>query len=624
MYLNTHPLLSILFSLLILNGFYNLSKIISKNKYFVFLEDYAVQGKVILFFLIINLISILFYNFFLFYGVNEFFLKIIVILLILIGLYKPYNFKGILEKFRLINTKTKLLLFLIIFGYFLISLLPVTDPDSLDYHLTLPYLSLMNGKFFIQKEWFTSQLSGAGEALIILGLSINAYKLSSILQFASLFAVMIAIIDLKQIKSHFNLDSKILICLSILCIPSFLFLTFTAKPQLFPIGTNFIAFLITFFILPFEKDTKKSITIFFIICFLSLCSTQFKFSFFLSTGIILLLAFYEMIKKKLLIKSLFITLTLFVIIVFPREYFDYNYLSKDIIKNFFQPATDDYISGAFVESLKHGTGNPRFFPYWLFVPLHEYYKQYWYGQLALGRVTEIVGFTVLIFLVNFKFKPMKKIIFAVLIFFALAIPFGQPTGRFFIEPFLWLIVGSIYYLHSKNNLLLKVFKKLLIINSIIIFIAIIFTIKNFLPGIFSIESHKNILRKYSEGYQLYEWANKNLPKNSTILTSHRSFLFSENPFISYEFRLYVRNQEELDHFTDLIIKKKPTHLLYNAFDHDLVTDTFRNCRGKLLKVGKNVQQRTTRNPFNRNSTPPYDGYIYEIDLEKLKNCKIKK
>ena len=158
----------------------------------------------------------------------------------------------------------------------------------------------------------------------------------------------------------------------------------------------------------------------------------------------------------------------------------------------------------------------------------------------------------------------------------------------------------------------------------IIFVAMSFTIVNFLPGIFSVENHKNILKKYSEGYQLYEWGNKNLPKNSTVLTSHRSFLFSKNPFVSYEFRLYVRNQEELDHFINLIIKKNPTHLLYNAFDHNLITDTFKNCRGKLLNVGKNVQQRTTRNPFNRNSTPPYDGYIYKIDLEKLKNCKINK
>ena len=82
--------------------------------------------------------------------------------------------------------------------------MPITDPDSLDYHLTLPYLSLLNEKFFIQKEWFTSQLAGAGEALIIFGLSVNAYKLSSILQFTvTLFLVIFAILNLKHKKISF-------------------------------------------------------------------------------------------------------------------------------------------------------------------------------------------------------------------------------------------------------------------------------------------------------------------------------------------------------------------------------------------------------------------------------------
>ena len=49
--------------------------------------------------------------------------------------------------------------------------------------------------FFIQNEWFTSQLTGAGEALIIFGLSINAYKLSSILQFVALLSIIIEIIN---------------------------------------------------------------------------------------------------------------------------------------------------------------------------------------------------------------------------------------------------------------------------------------------------------------------------------------------------------------------------------------------------------------------------------------------
>ena len=93
MILNIHPLLSILCSLLIINGFYNLSKFISKTKYLIFLENYAVSGRVISFFLVVNIFSIILYNLFLFFGVNELYLKILIILLVLIGFYRPDNIK---------------------------------------------------------------------------------------------------------------------------------------------------------------------------------------------------------------------------------------------------------------------------------------------------------------------------------------------------------------------------------------------------------------------------------------------------------------------------------------------------------------------------------------------------
>jgi len=615
MILNIHPLLSILCSLLIINGFYNLSKFISKTKYLIFLENYAVSGRLISFFLIVNIFSIVLYNLFLFFGINEFYLKILIILLILIGFYRPDNIQELFKKYILINTKTRLLLFIIILGYFIISLLPITDSDSLDYHITLPYLSLINENFFIQKEWFTSQLAGAGEALIIFGLSINAYKFSSILQFTSLFLIVVAILNLKHEKYYLNINSKILICLAILCIPSFLFLTFTAKPQLFAIGTNFVAFLMAFFILPFEKNDKKFITIFCLICFLCLSATQFKFSFFLSSGIILLFSLIELLKRKLLFKGIIILLVFSILIVFPREYYDYKYLSQDIVRNFFSPATDDYATEAFISSLKHGTGNPRHLPYWIFLPHNQHF-------FSLSIITEIVGLSVLIFLVNFRFKPIKKIVYASLIFFILALSVGQPMGRFFIEPFLWLTVGSIIYLNSKNNLLFIICKKLIIINSIVILAALSFTIVNFSPGIFSIKNHKNILAKYANGYHLYEWAHKNLPNNSVILTTHRSYLLSKNSFVTYDFRLYSDTQEELDYYINLIIKKKPTHILYNGIDHGTSKDFLKNCRGKLLVRGKNVHQVNKRNPFN-NQIILHDVYIYEIDLDKLKKCKIK-
>ena len=161
---------------------------------------------------------------------------------------------------------------------------------------------------------------------------------------------------------------------------------------------------------------------------------------------------------------------------------------------------------------------------------------------------------------------------------------------------------------------------MVIINSIIIFIAITFTVVTFLPGVFSIKNQKNIFKKYADGYNLYEWANKNLPNNSVVLTSHRSYSFSKNSFISYDFRLYVRTQEELNYYIESIIKKKPTHLLYSGIEHGNIQDVLKYCRGKLLIRGKNAYQRTPRNPFN-NTQMQHDGYIYEVDLDKLKKCK---
>ena len=83
MLLKIHPLLSIFFSLLIINGFYNLSRIVSESKILQFFNNYAVQAKIIVFFFIINFFSIFFYIYFLFFGVNKIFLQIFVVSLIL-------------------------------------------------------------------------------------------------------------------------------------------------------------------------------------------------------------------------------------------------------------------------------------------------------------------------------------------------------------------------------------------------------------------------------------------------------------------------------------------------------------------------------------------------------------
>jgi len=64
---------------------------------------------------------------------------------------------------------------------------PITDPDSLEYHLSVPLYQLEFDSAQFSKYWLTSQLSGSGESLFIYGLALDGIHFSQILQFASLF-----------------------------------------------------------------------------------------------------------------------------------------------------------------------------------------------------------------------------------------------------------------------------------------------------------------------------------------------------------------------------------------------------------------------------------------------------
>ena len=59
-----------------------------------------------------------------------------------------------------INDYLYLSLFLL-FLYFILSLNPITDADSLDYHLTVPYYQIEFGNAQFYKNWMHSQLVGS-------------------------------------------------------------------------------------------------------------------------------------------------------------------------------------------------------------------------------------------------------------------------------------------------------------------------------------------------------------------------------------------------------------------------------------------------------------------------------
>ncbi len=278
MILNFSPFTSIILSLLLINGFFNMS---FKTVYLtekVFGKEDKFFLKVLNFFLITNLLSIITFIYSLYFNLNLVLIKGLSFLIIIFGLYKPTYLKSIIEIFNSKQTKI-FLIFSILFFYFLLSSSPITDPDSLDYHVTIPLYQINFLSNPIDQYWLTSQLSGAGESLFIYALSIGGLNFSQNLQFFSLLFLILFILNFKNKKIKFSKEKKYHVSLCILIMPVFLFLISTSKPQIFSLVTNFLALILSIIYLPRLKKNQALICYSIIVTMLC-CSTQFKFSFF--------------------------------------------------------------------------------------------------------------------------------------------------------------------------------------------------------------------------------------------------------------------------------------------------------------------------------------------------------
>jgi len=611
-----NPIFSAIASIIFFNGIYFTSKQISNFKYFYFLKNHFSNTNFILFIFLLNLLAIIFYLFFLFFFINILLLQIISCLFIFLGLFNIFNFsfkkwKVIFEYFDNFHF---CLFFFIIILYFFLTLSPITDPDSLEYHIGVPIYSLKHGYFFIKDYWLHSQLAGAGEAFNTLALSLHLTQTTTFVQFISILLIL-SVIHFSKSKHFLKIpnNAKYFIYLSIISCPVFLFLGNTAKPQLFVIATSFVAFFLTFILLPVETKNENKKKLFLLIVFLTLCTTQFKYSFFLSCGTIILFAFYEMYKARLIFFSILIFSILFSFIVVPREIYDYLYLNKNILVNFFYPISDPYLYETIQSSLRHGVGLSRNFPYWLIFPI------------KLKNITYSLGLGMLMLFFNFSLKKneVKNIIYALIIFFALGLYLGQPTGRFFVEPFLWIILAASINFKFFKGFLYKIFYLSVSLQAIAISIILTFAVYSFFPGVISKQHYLNVLSKFADGYKIYNWSNKNLPKESILLTTHRSVSLSNRKTISTGFRYYYATDSKdiriLKYYLDLLKKEKPTHILYVEHEHNAKKDVFIKCRGEILKFKENAGQFAVRNIFNKDKNK-YDGFIYKINYQDLDKC----
>ena len=243
-----YPIYSLLFSLILIIGLYQLGELIFYNNNIkqIFLSVSEINYQKIL--IAVNFLMIIIMPIVLYFEYSKQILNLFSILIFILGLLKIIkSFKKVfLLKKDFFNKNLDY--FLVILGIFLIAFSPINHVDSLDYHLGGAVYIFQTGRLPTSLESFTNLLVGSGEALNSLGFFFGAEQFGNLIQFSGL-------VSLIGIFKRFD-NKKYFLLLLILTSPMIIFLASSPKPQLFHLCTNAFFFVLLFLNFDYIKNSK--------------------------------------------------------------------------------------------------------------------------------------------------------------------------------------------------------------------------------------------------------------------------------------------------------------------------------------------------------------------------------
>lgn len=599
-----HPFISLIFTVFLFFGFFCIGKILlSKLQITIFKNSHLILFQS-------SLIGIVFVGIIMhsiaLIGLKSFSLiiKFIGFIILFVGIYHTKIIITNIFKLysHVITTLNKENIFLFnlinlyLFFYFLFSLSPVTDADSLDYHIGYAIQILKSNGYIFIPEWFSSRLSGSGEILNALGISMSAIQLGSMIQFAAVLGVTGILLFINP--SEFNLIRRENILFALLFLSSPILLSLiNPKPQLIGIALNSFSIVLYLFIKNFNIESKEKLKLFCCICVLTLFSSQVKFSFLLSSFLIIIFTLYEMYKIDLFNKSIIFLFLFVAILITPSLIWKINYYDSNLIDVIFKITPDNFPGiNMFNSYLKNYRDTNFIFPINLFV------------TDSLGTLTTIIGIGIIysFVLVVTNLKTVH-VFFIPILFVIFALFFGPKVSRYYLEPFIWLLILVLFYKLKSINV--NFFNWMFNIQFIFTFVLIFYGIISLLPGSLSYTNFNEVMKKKANGYDALMWSNSILPKDAVVFYDGRSnALIPRTYFASDWLRFIDLKDQEHSIYYKLFIQKKVTHLLITGNPpHDI--GYLSKHMGKKI-AGPYISKISTRNPFN--SGTEVQNWIYEF------------
>ena len=542
-------------------------------------------SKIIIFFLYLSFYVTVFNILLIFNSI--YLIKYLLLISILLTFYFSYytltkkNFINI--NLQLKNLKKKNIFFLLIFFLiFLISILPISDADSIVYHLNLPFRLLTDEYILvlddIQKNIEFSVFAN-NEILLSISVLIKSDNFGSILNF---FVLAVFIYSQKDSKYFKNI---------ILSCPLLIFLISTQKLQM----TFSILFLILFICI-YEKKLKNNLEIF-IICILLVFYASIKTSYIL---ISLPLFFYFLYNYRFKALKIMIFCSIGFLLFFVPLFF----IKFHVYGNIFAPFFDNYV-GLNNESLKAYQYSLRNTQGWL--TSYNDYKTFLkiFIPTNLSQLSSSYG---LLFLVLFfDYKLLKKLHFFPLIIVFMVLITGQISPRYYLEAFLILA----YYFH-KTNFLTKIITYTQLSMVFIFSAAFVFTAYD---GFYKKDFKHKYQNRFAFSYYNADQVKKIDAKKKNVLTfaDGRPSIFYNKNYYSTRYLSILSSYNENNKFDKLLLK----YIKDNDIEYIIHTNLKKHNCFDNIKDGYLNQKRSVRNFLIKNDLIKYN--IYKI--QNIMNCK---
>ena len=465
-----------------------------------------------------------------------FFYIIIFFLILLLTLNKNY-LKIFLNSYQAKNLNlTEKLILSVLFIFFLIAILPISDADSLASHLYFASYVFLNGLSDLNLIRFLEFTSFANsEILLIFSPILKSDNFGAQLNLISL--LILFVINIKKNNSFF---------LFLVSCPLIIFFISTQKLQLF----YSILFLVLF-IAVHKKLVESKLEIFIFLLLLSFYASG-KLSYILIAGPLFI---YFLFSQKKEYKFIFInSLICFLLTFLPVLLIKYNYFGNPM-----SPFFDDIfnegrpIIESFALSLRSSEG-------WLLNPddIRIYIKPF--IPTSLSSLSSSLG--ILFIFLLFNFSLLRKLNYYPLIIIILIISTGQILPRYYFEAFLILA----FFYELKNYRLVKVL--IYTQASLVLIFSLSFIFLSYYSEKVIFDKEKYMNRFSYSFFNSKEYSKLNISENILVTYQDRTSLFiKDNIYATRPINnLNILNNNKLKNLIDYINNNSIKYIISNSID----------------------------------------------------------